>query len=127
MTFHRFAIGLSLVLSIASGAVAQERITGVASVIDGDTIEIHGQRIRLFGIDAQKAASFACAPMASVGVALNNRALRWRIGSAARRSVANRATSTAIVASLPSASKAPRTSIAGWWQTAGPSHTDDIR
>ncbi len=26
--------------------------TGTASVIDGDTIEIHGQSIRLFGIDA---------------------------------------------------------------------------
>ncbi len=27
-------------------------LSGVASVIDGDTIEIHGQRIRLHGIDA---------------------------------------------------------------------------
>jgi endonuclease YncB( thermonuclease family) len=27
-------------------------IAGVASVIDADTIEIHGQRIRLYGIDA---------------------------------------------------------------------------
>jgi endonuclease YncB( thermonuclease family) len=27
-------------------------IVGVASVIDADTIEIHGERIRLFGIDA---------------------------------------------------------------------------
>jgi endonuclease YncB( thermonuclease family) len=27
-------------------------IAGIASVIDGDTIEIHGQRIRLHGIDA---------------------------------------------------------------------------
>ncbi len=27
-------------------------VTGAASVIDGDTIEIHGQRIRLHGIDA---------------------------------------------------------------------------
>lgn len=27
-------------------------LTGQATVVDGDTIEIHGQRIRLFGIDA---------------------------------------------------------------------------
>lgn len=31
---------------------ADERLTGRASVIDGDTIEIQGQRIRLHGIDA---------------------------------------------------------------------------
>lgn len=41
------------VLAFAGTALAQERqIVGVASVIDGDTIEIHGERIRLFGIDA---------------------------------------------------------------------------
>jgi endonuclease YncB( thermonuclease family) len=27
---------------------------GVASVVDGDTIETHGARIRIFGIDAPK-------------------------------------------------------------------------
>ena len=47
----------ALVLSIGltSAAVAREpaaAIIGRASVIDGDTIEIRGQRIRLFGIDA---------------------------------------------------------------------------
>ena len=33
-----------------SGTVSD--VAGVASVIDGDTLEIHGQRIRLHGIDA---------------------------------------------------------------------------
>ena len=38
----------------ASGSPVQAggEIAGVASVIDADTIEIHGQRIRLHGIDA---------------------------------------------------------------------------
>ncbi|TIN70904.1 MAG: thermonuclease family protein, partial [Mesorhizobium sp.] len=27
-------------------------IAGVASIIDGDTIEVHGQRVRVNGIDA---------------------------------------------------------------------------
>lgn len=31
---------------------AAETLSGVASVIDGDTLEIHGERIRLHGIDA---------------------------------------------------------------------------
>jgi endonuclease YncB( thermonuclease family) len=31
-----------------------EDLTGRASVIDGDTIEIRGHRIRLFGIDAPR-------------------------------------------------------------------------
>ena len=34
---------------------AGEILAGRASVIDGDTIEIHGKRIRLFGIDAPEA------------------------------------------------------------------------
>jgi endonuclease YncB( thermonuclease family) len=39
-------------LATAAAAAEERQIIGVASVIDGDTIEIHGERIRLFGIDA---------------------------------------------------------------------------
>ena len=43
----------ALALSATSTApAAAESLAGQASVIDGDTVEIHGQRIRLFGIDA---------------------------------------------------------------------------
>ena len=41
-------------LAISPGALAEEKETslaGVASVIDGDTIEIHGERVRLSGFD----------------------------------------------------------------------------
>lgn len=44
------AVALAVMLA-AKTAGAQE-IVGTASVIDGDTIEIHGTRIRLEGIDA---------------------------------------------------------------------------
>jgi len=48
-----FWAALSLVLVFgAYGALAGVIITGRASVIDGDTITIHGTRIRLHGIDS---------------------------------------------------------------------------
>ncbi|WP_018459715.1 thermonuclease family protein [Bradyrhizobium sp. WSM4349] len=45
--------GLALAVSVLPALeVRADDIVGQASVIDGDTIEIHGQRIRLWGIDA---------------------------------------------------------------------------
>lgn len=45
---------MSAVLWLVFGACAD--ITGVATVIDGDTLEMHGQRIRLHAIDAAESS-----------------------------------------------------------------------
>jgi len=42
-----FALGASLCMPVA----AADPITGRASVIDGDTLEIQGKRIHLHGVD----------------------------------------------------------------------------
>jgi endonuclease YncB( thermonuclease family) len=42
-------VGSLLAATIAASA---QEIDGRATVVDGDTIEIHGERIRLSGIDA---------------------------------------------------------------------------
>ena len=43
---------LALSLLLPSGQSSADDLTGKASVVDGDTIEIGGARIRLWGIDA---------------------------------------------------------------------------
>ena len=52
----RYAMLVAIVMLQGGGALAAEPIVGRASVTDGDTVVIHGTRIRLFGIDAPESA-----------------------------------------------------------------------
>jgi endonuclease YncB( thermonuclease family) len=51
----QLALLAALMLAPASAAPA-DNLAGQASVIDGDTLEIHGTRIRLWGIDAPESS-----------------------------------------------------------------------
>ncbi len=48
----RWSVCFLLFVGASSAGFAEQPISGIATVIDGDTIEIHGTRIRLHGIDA---------------------------------------------------------------------------
>src|ERR1700745_1382658 len=47
---------LVLILLLLSGAAFADDFVGQASVVDGDTREIHGIRIRLWGVDAPESS-----------------------------------------------------------------------
>lgn len=49
---RRAIVGVFLLLLTTPICEANEPLVGIASLIDGDTIELHGERIRLNGIDA---------------------------------------------------------------------------
>lgn len=41
-----------LIWLVFAGAAQGQALLGIASVVDGDTLELHGEKIRLHGIDA---------------------------------------------------------------------------
>ena len=55
MTRTAIAVLAALILAPASAAAA-DNLAGQASIIDGDTLGIHGTRIRLWGIDAPESS-----------------------------------------------------------------------
>lgn len=46
------AVLVIALVSLISYALPQETVTGTARIVDGDTLNINGQSIRLFGVDA---------------------------------------------------------------------------
>lgn len=72
---------LFLLIALSGSPVtAQTRIEGVASVIDGDTIEVHGTRIRLHGIDAPESRQECTRPDGTT----------WRCGQQAALALSDR-------------------------------------
>lgn len=78
---------VAVALAIFLGVFASTRLTlanptsiGLASVIDGDTIEIRGQRIRLHGVDAPESGQLCTRPNGE----------RWRCGQQAALALADR-------------------------------------
>jgi hypothetical protein len=47
-----------MILLLSSGACAND-LVGQASVVDGDTLDIHGTRIRLWGVDAPESSQLS--------------------------------------------------------------------
>jgi len=72
-------ISLLAILLSATPATANE-LNGVASVIDGDTVEIRGTRIRLHGIDAPESRQLCTRPSGQ----------SWRCGQQAALALSDR-------------------------------------
>jgi hypothetical protein len=79
MTRLRGPALVALCVFVASAPAALADITGRASVIDGDTIEVRGERIKLEGIDAPERGQLCEAD-----------GQRWRCGQQAALALADR-------------------------------------
>ena len=73
-------LALILCLLFLSPPVTAQTFTGVASVTDGDSLEIRGTRIRLHGIDAPESRQFCTRPSGQ----------SWRCGQQAALALSDR-------------------------------------
>lgn len=77
---RRVFIAISLALALAASPALAADIVGVPRIVDGDTVEIAGTKVRLNGIDAPEADQ----------VCLDARGRRWTCGVSARDALAAR-------------------------------------
>jgi len=80
MAWRAIFFGFLFELGTAIPLSAQNSMIGVASVIDGDSIEIHGQRIRFHGIDTPESSQLCTRPSGE----------HWRCGQQAALALADR-------------------------------------
>jgi endonuclease YncB( thermonuclease family) len=73
------ALACALCLAVGSASLAADRHAGIVTVIDGDTLDLHGTRIRLWGIDAPESRQLC---------QLDGKP--WRCGQAAALALAER-------------------------------------
>jgi endonuclease YncB( thermonuclease family) len=57
----QFIAPIAAALCLCGGAAHAESVVGVAKVIDGDTLEVAGTRLRLFGVDAPESKQLCTA------------------------------------------------------------------
>jgi endonuclease YncB( thermonuclease family) len=62
MVWYASVLALLLALAAIGPASSQDGLPGAASVIDGNTIEVRGKRVRLYGIDASESSQLCVQP-----------------------------------------------------------------
>lgn len=72
-----FATSFMMSVSAIAATAAPTTVSGTTHVVDGDTLEIDGTRIRLFGIDAPESAQHC----------MNQQGGEWACGRAATRAL----------------------------------------
>jgi endonuclease YncB( thermonuclease family) len=75
LTLQSFTLAQLIFAAVCVGALpaSADNLSGQVSIIDGDTLEIHGTRIRLWGIDAPESSQLC----------RNDESLQYRCGAKA--------------------------------------------